>query len=201
MITVVLADDHVIFREGLRTLLSFQPDIKIIGEAGDGNAALAMILAKTPDVAVIDITMPEMNGIKVVGEAKGVKTAFIILTMHGDALVASRALASGAKGYVIKDGAFDELVKAIKEVNAGRQYVSPSISIDLQSLGERPALTERETEILKLVARGKSNREMSDILFISMTTVGTHRANIMNKLNLRKATDLARYATENGLLS
>lgn len=201
MITVVLADDHVIFREGLHTLLSFQPDIKVIGEAGDGNAALAMILEKTPDVAVIDVSMPEMDGIKVVGEANGVKTAFIILTMHGDAHVASRALANGAKGYVIKDGAFDELTKAIKEVNAGRQYVSPSISMDLQSLGERPVLTERETEILKLVARGKNNREISNILFISMHTVGTHRANIMGKLNLHKATDLARYAAENGLLS
>ena len=201
MITVILADDHVIFREGLRTLLSFQSDIKVIGEAGDGNAALAMIMAKTPDVAVIDITMPEMNGIKVVGEAKGLKTAFIILTMHGDALMASRALSSGAKGYILKDDAFEELAKAIKEVNAGRQYVSPSISMDLQSLGERPALTERETEILKLVARGRNNREISDILFISMKTVGTHRANIMKKLNLHKATDLARYATEIGLLS
>jgi len=201
MITVVLADDHVIFREGLRTLLSFQSDIKIIGEAGDGNAALAMIMAKTPDVAVIDISMPEMNGIKVVEEAKGLKTAFIMLTMHGDALMASRALSSGATGYILKEDAFEELAEAIKEVNAGRQYVSPSVSMCLQSLVERPALTERETEILKLVARGRNNREISDLLFISMKTVGTHRANIMKKLNLHKATDLARYAVEIGLLS
>lgn len=201
MITVILADDHIIFREGLRTLLSFQPDIKIIGEAGDGKAALALILEKTPDVAVIDISMPEMDGIKVVWEAKGLKTALIILTMHGDALVASRALASGAKGYILKDGAFEELVKAIKEVNAGSQYVSPSISMELQSLGERPTLTERETEVLKLVAGGKNNREISGILFISMKTVETHRANIMKKLNLHKAADLVRYAIETGLLS
>lgn len=200
MITVILADDHVIFREGLRTLLSFQPDIKIIGEAGDGKAALDLIRAKAPDVAVIDISMQEMNGIEVVEEAKGLKTVFIMLTMHDDALVASRALASGARGYILKDGAFEGLVKAIKEVNAGRQYVLPSISMSLQSLDERPTLTERETEVLKLVARGKNNREISDILFISMKTVGTHRANIMKKLSLHKAADLVRYAIDNGLL-
>lgn len=139
MITVVLADDHAIFREGLATLLSFQPDIKVVGQAGDGNAALELIKTVEPDLAVIDISMPEKDGIEVAKEAKGLKTAFIILTMHGDAFRASQALENGARGYLLKEGAFDELVKAIREVEKGGRFISPPVLRELEAAKNDPA--------------------------------------------------------------
>lgn len=204
MIRVIIADDHTIFRQGLSKLLSSESDIEVIGEAGDGDAALALILEKRPDVAVIDISMPGKNGIEVLREARETDTGIIILTMHRDALRAAQALNSGAKGYLLKDGAVDELVSAIVKVNEGKRYISPSVSAELmlytKQAMERPVLTERENSVLKLIAGGLSNREIAERLCISIKTVETHRAKIMNKLDLHKVADLVRYAFENGIV-
>lgn len=205
MIRVIIADDHTIVRQGLCKLLSAQKDIKIIGDVGDGDSALDLILSERPDVAVIDISMPGKNYIEIVRETKGknIKTGIIILTMHKDILKADTALKSGAKGYLVKDAALDELANAIMCVIAGEVYISPSISAELtayrQPGGGKTFLTEREEEVLKLIAAGLSNREIADRLSISIKTVDTHRASIMHKLDLHKTADLVRYALDKGI--
>lgn len=205
MIRVIIADDHTIVRQGLCKLLSAQKDIKIIGDVGDGDSALALILSERPDVAVIDISMPGRSGIEVAREVKNkdIKTEIIILTMHKDILKADTALKSGAKGYLLKDAALDELANAIMCVIAGEIYISPSVSAELTAYRQagrgKAFLTEREENVLKLIAAGLSNRGIADRLAISIKTVETHRARIMHKLDLHKATDLVRYAIEKGI--
>lgn len=202
MIRVIIADDHPIFRQGLSKLLSAQKDINIVGKAGDGEAALKLILSERPDVAVIDISMPGKNGIEVVRETKAqdIKTGIIILTMYKDMLKADHALKSGAIGYLIKDDALDELISAIRSVHAGNVFISPSVSAELTAYRQaergKAFLTTREEEVLELIVGGMTNREIADRLFISIKTVDTHRARIMDKLDLHKTADLVRYAIE-----
>jgi DNA-binding NarL/FixJ family response regulator len=208
MIRVIVADDHIIFRQGLLKLLQSAEGITIAGEAGDGKEALAMIVKESPDIAVLDISMPGLSGIEISKElkARGYATKVVYLTMHNDVLTAQKALTSGGvSGYILKDDAFEDLLYAIKSVSSGGKFISPSISDKiLQSsplkVVEKNILTEREREILKLIASSLTNRKIADKLSISVKTVETHRARILQKLDFHTTAELVKYAIKTGLL-
>lgn len=207
MIRVVIADDHVIFRQGLLKLLQSARDISVIGEAGNGNEILNLIIRERPDLAILDISMTGLGGLEIAEEIrnKKVDTKVIFLTMHNDPLTAKKAILSGASGYIIKDNAFEDLLYAIRAVASGGKFISPSISEKVlnscmaKEVGNH-ILTVRESEILRLIASGLSNKQIADKLCISVKTVETHRARIMQKLDLHTTADLVRYAIRTGLL-
>ena len=207
MIRVVIADDHVIFRQGLLKLLQSARDISVIGEAGNGNEILNLIIRERPDLAILDISMTGISGLEIAEEIrnKKVDTKVIFLTMHNDPLTAKKAILSGASGYIIKDNAFEDLLYAIRAVASGGKFISPSISEKVlnscmaKEVGNH-ILTVRESEILRLIASGLSNKQIADKLCISVKTVETHRARIMQKLDLHTTADLVRYAIRTGLL-
>jgi two-component system response regulator NreC len=212
-IRVLLADDHTILRAGLRMMLDAQPDIEVVGEASDGRQALAEAQRLQPDIVLMDITMPEMNGIEATRQVKRAldSTRVLILTMHENEEYLFQVLRAGASGYILKEAASTELISAIRIVCAGRFYMSPSaqsmmVGDYLQRVrsGEErdsySALTEREREILKLVAEGHTNNQIAERLFISPKTVDTHRTHIMDKLNLHSRAELVKYAMRRGLL-
>ena len=212
-IRVLLADDHTILRAGLRMMLDAQPAIEVVGEASDGRQALAEAQRLQPDVVLMDITMPEMNGIEATRQVKRAleSTRVLILTMHENEEYLFQVLRAGASGYILKEAASTELISAIRIVCAGRFYMSPSaqsmmVGDYLQRVrsGEErdsySALTEREREILKLVAEGHTNNQIAERLFISPKTVDTHRTHIMDKLNLHSRAELVKYAMRRGLL-
>jgi DNA-binding NarL/FixJ family response regulator len=208
MITVVLADDHIIFRQGLIKLLQSADDISVTGEAGDGNEILKVILREKPDVALLDITMSGLDGFEVFEQIKknSLSTKVIFLTMHNDPLTARKALMSKASGYVIKDNAFEDLLYAIRAVSAGGKFISPSISDKILNAAplagaSRNVLTEREREILTLIASGLTNKKIADQLSISIKTVETHRTRILQKLDIHSTADLVKYAIRTGLLT
>lgn len=212
-IRVLLADDHTILRAGLRMMLNAQPDIEVVGEASDGRQALAEALRLQPDVVLMDITMPEMNGIEATRQIKRAleSTRVLILTMHENEEYLFQVLRAGASGYILKEAADTELISAIRVVYSGRFYMSPSAQtmmvgdylLRVRSGEERDsysALTEREREILKLVAEGLTNNQIAERLYISPKTVDTHRTHIMDKLNLHSRAELVKYAMRRGLL-
>ncbi|OGW44992.1 MAG: DNA-binding response regulator [Nitrospirae bacterium RBG_13_41_22] len=207
MIRVVIADDHVIFRQGLLKLLQSARDISVIGEAGNGNEILNLIIRERPDLAILDISMTGISGLEIAEEIrnKKVDTKVIFLTMHNDPLTAKKAILSGASGYIIKDNAFEDLLYAIRAVASGGKFISPSISEKVlnscmaKEVGNH-ILTVRESEILRLIASGLSNKQIADKLFISVKTVETHRTKIIQKLDLHTTADLVRYAIRTGLL-
>lgn len=212
-IRVLLVDDHTILRAGLRMMIDAQPDIEVVGEASDGRQALAEAQRLQPDVVLMDITMPEMNGIEATRQLKRAldSTRVLILTMHENEEYLFQVLRAGASGYILKEAAGAELISAIRIVNSGRFYMSPSaqsmmVGDYLQRVrsGEErdsySALTEREREILKLVAEGHTNNQIAERLFISPKTVDTHRTHIMDKLNLHSRAELVKYAMRRGLL-
>jgi len=207
VIKVVIADNHVIFRQGLVQLLQSEEDISIAGEAGDGYETLNLVTDKKPDILILDITMPGLDGFEVYEKIKsqGIETKVIFLTMHKDPLIAKRAVQSNAAGYVLKDNAFEDLLYAIRAVYSGGTFISPSISDKI--LKESPlkeqayqTLTVREREVLRLIASGLTNKQVAKKLFISVKTVETHRTNIMQKLDIHITADLVRYAIKIGLL-
>ena len=207
MIKVIIADDHVIFRQGLLKLLQSATDIAVIGEAGEGHESLGLIKKEKPDVAVLDISMPGLNGIEIVKEIEilGLATNVIFLTMHNDPLTAKKAMQSNALGYVLKDDAFEDLLYAIRAAASGRTFISPSISEKILKSGkpkeiENRILTEREQEVLRLIALGLTNKKIAEKLFISVKTVDTHRTRILQKLGAHTAVDLVRYAIKIGLI-
>ena len=212
MITVVLADDHLIFREGLRALLSAEPDLRIVGEAGDGLEAVQLVERLQPDVLVLDLMMPGLNGDEVARQVSQHvrKTRIVVLSMHTSEAYVLKALRSGAVGYVLKGSGSTELVQAIREVAQGRRYLSPPLSeraieayiqkAQGSSLDLYETLTTREREVLQLVAQSCSNVDIASRLSISPRTVETYRANVMRKLDLRTQTDLIRYALRQGIL-
>jgi DNA-binding NarL/FixJ family response regulator len=207
MIRVIVADDHIIFRQGLLKLLQSAEGITVAGEAGDGKEALAMIVKESPDIAVLDISMPGLSGIEISKElkARGCATKVVYLTMHNDVLTAKQALISGVSGYILKDDAFEDLLYAIKAVASGRKFISPSISDKILhssplKVVEKNILTEREREILKLIASGLTNKKIADKLSISVKTVETHRARILQKLDFHTTAELVKYAIKTGLL-
>ena len=207
MITVVIADDHVIFRQGLLKLLQSAEDIEVVADTGSSDEALRLIVEKKPDVAILDISMPGLSGIEIMEEVqrKGIGTKIVFLTMHSDPLTAKRAIQSNASGYVLKDDAFEDLLYAVKAVASGGTFVSPSISEKVLKLEagrekEGSILTGREREVLQLIASGLTNKKIADKLCVSVKTVETHRTRILQKLGAHTAADLVRYAIKTGLL-
>jgi len=210
--TIMLADDHRIVRQGLRALLEAEPDFHLVDEAGDGLEAVQLVERLRPDVLVLDLMMPGLSGMEVTREVskRSPETRVIILSMHANEAYVLEALRNGAVGYVLKDSSADELVQAVREVVAGRRFLSSPLSeraIDAYvskaqqaPLDRYETLTAREREVLHLVAEGHTNAEIADRLSISSRTAETHRANMMRKLNLQGQTDLIRYALRRGII-
>jgi len=213
-IRVLLADDHTLMRRGLRLIVEQQPDIVVVGEAEDGRQAVALSASVKPDVAVLDIGMPNLNGIEAARQITDGESgaAVVILSMHADETYILRALKAGARGYLLKDSAESDLVRAIRSVAEGKSFFSPAVSKvlledyvkKLQRTGSEDSydlLTPREREILQLVAEGKSNKEVANLLHLSVYTVETHRANMMEKLKLKSVPELILYAVRKGIIS
>ncbi len=206
-IRVVIADDHTIFREGLCKLLSSEKEIEVCGYASGGKEAAEIIRRERPDVAILDVSMPDRNGLELARELlrENTSTKIILLTMHRDSLTARSAISCGVSAYVLKDNAFDDLLYAIKTVFSGGVFLSPSIAAllvdeNIREKGKQIGLSDREKEVLILIASGLSNKEISKKLFISIKTVETHRARIMEKLGAHSTADLVRYAVKSGLV-
>ena len=213
MIRILLADDHTIMRSGLRLLLERYPDLRVIAEAANGREALQLAEEHRPDIAVMDVGMPHLNGLEAARQivAKAPETRVIILSMHSDESYVVRALKAGARGYLLKDSAEADLVDAIKAVRNGKTFFSPAIAEvlnrDYMSKLERQGvedsyelLTTREREILQLIAEGRGNKEVAAMLHLSLHTVDTHRGNIMEKLNLHSVPELILYAVRKGVV-
>lgn len=209
--SILLADDHVMFRRGVRKIIQGLPRVEVVGEASDGLELLELLKKTNPDLVIMDISMPNLRGLEATREIKIINAAVkvLILTMHKDKEYLYYAFSAGAEGYLLKEDADSELLSAIETLRKGGTYISPLLSSQLTDLllersrpGERPpmggTLTVREREILKLIAEGKSSKEIGHLLFISSRTVQHHRANIMRKLNLKKTADLVRYAMQKG---
>jgi two-component system response regulator NreC len=212
-INLILADDHAVVRSGIRMLLEAQPDIEIVAEAETGKDAVSLVRSLRPDVIVMDIQMPDMNGIEATKQIKisNPDTAVLALTMHEDDQYFFEMLHAGASGYVPKRAAPDELVTAIRTVGRGDVFLYPSLTTRLvrdylnrAESGEQPLLyndlTPREREVLTLIAEGLSNQEIAERLVISVKTVDRHRENIMRKLNMHSRIDLVKYAIKIGLI-
>jgi two-component system, NarL family, response regulator NreC len=204
MIRVLLADDHETVREGLRLLVDAQEDMEVVGEAGDGKAALDQISALHPDVLVLDLTMPGMSGLNTARVLKGgtAKPAVVALTRHDDDAFVQELIGAGALAYVLKQSSSATLLNAIRVAAAGGQFLDPALPPpeyprDPRRRAQTPPVTERESEVLRMVAIGHSNKEIAAALNISVKTVEVHKANAMRKLNLRGRTDVVRYAVMN----
>ena len=203
-IRLLLADDHAILRAGLKMLLDAQPDMLVVAEASDGEEAVRRALATRPDVAVIDLTMPGLSGVETLQRLRRElpSARLLVLTMHDDPGYARVTQAAGAAGHVIKDSESSELLAAIRAVHRGRTFVvgTAARAGQRESLGPAPALSPRERQVLELLARGHTNREIAGRLFLSVKTVETHRARLSDKLGLHRRADLVRLALELGLL-
>lgn len=212
-IRVVLADDHRIMREGLRALLEKELDMEVVGAADTGRSAVELAGTLQPDVVVMDMTMPDLNGIEATRQVVAVNPAIkvLALSMHSDKRFVAGALGAGASGYLLKDCALAELVRAIRIVVGGQTYLSPSIaSMVVQSYTRRlqdtdssllSTLTPREREVLQLIAEGRSVKEIAHTLHLSVKTVETHRQQTMNKLGIRTVAELTKFAVREGLTS
>jgi DNA-binding NarL/FixJ family response regulator len=211
---ILLADDHTIVRQGIRKIVEDQPDWEVVAEAGDGREAVRQALELKPDIALLDIGMPLLNGIEAAAQitrrAPAVKV--VILSMHPNEAYITRALQAGAKGYLLKDSADTDLIRALTLVSQGKSFFSPAVTkvmLDdyVRHLAARgvvdryDSLSEREREIFQLVAEGRSNKEIADLLFVSPNTIETHRAHIMEKLDVHSAVELVLYAVRRGLIS
>jgi two-component system, NarL family, response regulator NreC len=210
-ITVVLADDHAVLRAGLRALLSAEPDIEVVGEAGDGEEAVLLAERLNPDVVVMDISMPRMDGLRATRQllARQPNARVLILTMHSEDQYLLQVLEAGGAGYVLKNSADTDLLDAIRVVAEGKAYLYPSATkllLEAYRRGDRVGepregvLTDREEEVLKLTAEGYSNTEIAGRIYLSPKTVDTYRQRIMEKLGLHHRAELVRYALDRGLL-
>lgn len=204
---IALADDHALFRKGLKKILEETPDLEVIGEAGDGLELLHLLKSLSPDMIILDISMPNLRGIEAIYEIKRMRpeARILILTMYKDKEYLCQAISAGADGYFLKKDADAELFSAIAKIRRGEMYVSPSLAEEFAGNWElilhefrKPILTPREREILHLIAAGKSSKEIAEIFFISVHTVERHRANIMEKLHLKNTADLVKYAIQKG---
>jgi len=213
-IRILLADDHTVVRDGIRVLLERQVGFEIAGEASDGIEAVRLAEESNPDVVLMDIAMPLLNGIEATRRivAKCPQTAVIVLSMHYDESYIIRSLKAGARGYLVKDSARTDLINGIRAVHEGRSFLSPKVSRILQDDHLRQLeskglddsydlLTDREREILQLVAEGRTNKEIANLLNISPYTIDTHRTHIFQKLNLHSAPELILYAVRKGIIS
>lgn len=213
MITIVLAEDHQIVREGLKALLANEKGIRLLGEAGDGLEAVALVAKCKPKVLVLDLMIPRLHGLEVIRRVsvEEPSTRVLVLSMHSDEPYVVEALHSGALGYVLKDCVGATLIEAIRAVAAGKRYLSPSLAERaMQAFFSNPreagldpydTLTERERLVLRLAAEGASNPDIGKKLFISPRTAESHRANLMRKLSLRSQTDLVRYAIRKEIIT
>jgi two-component system response regulator NreC len=213
-IRILLADDHTVVRKGLRLLLESQPEFRVIADAANGREAVAMAEEHKPDVVVMDVAMPTLNGIEAARQiaARLPHTAVVFLSMHSDESYVLKALKVGARAYLLKDSAEHDLINAVKAVSGGKSFFSPAISRMLmedymRQMQERKLedsyelLTTREREVLQLLAEGKNNKDVAGILNLSLYTVETHRSNIFQKLNLHSGAELILYAIRKGVIS
>jgi two-component system response regulator NreC len=213
-IRILLADDHTVMRSGLRLLLERQPNLVVVGEAADGRQAVELAASEKPDVVVMDIAMPHLNGVEAARQI--VKSApliaVVILSMHSDESYVIRSLKAGARAYLLKDSAESDLISAIHAITEGKSFFSPLVRRILKEdymhqLAEMGAedtyelLTTREREVLQLVAEGKSNKEVANLLNLSLYTVETHRTHILQKLNIHSVPELILYAVRKGIIS
>jgi DNA-binding NarL/FixJ family response regulator len=212
---IILADDHRMMRQGVRRILEEQPGLKIIGEAGDGLELLALMKKNVPDLVIMDVSMPNLRGIEATREVKSQfpKVKVLILSMYKDKDYLAQAIAAGADGYILKEDADIELYSALKAIRTGSHYVSPTLADQvtdsfIKVLRKHPKqetqgreLTTRESEVLKLIAEGKTSREIADLLTISVRTAENHRLNLMRKLGFKKNIQLVRYAITKGYVS
>ncbi len=210
-IRILLADDHIITRQGLRSLLDNQSDMEVVGDAENGRTAVELSDELEPDIVIMDVSMPDLNGIEatrqIISQSPNIK--IIALSMHSDSLYVSEMLKSGASGYLLKDCAFEELTEAIRIVTSDKTYLSPSISgvviddylhrLSKTDVSDPDVLTDRERQILQPIAEGKTTKQIALQLHISTKTVETHRRQIMNKLNLHSVAELTKYAIRKGL--
>jgi two-component system response regulator NreC len=204
-ITIVLADDHAIVRGALRSLLEGQSDFEVVGEASDLASAREAVATHGPQVLILDVNMPDGLAVEIVADLReeAAETEIVLLTMERDLTLARRALESGARGYLFKDAAHLELIDAVRHAAAGSEYLPAAVAAGLKAGGgedERPLLSPRETEVLRLLALGHTNREIADALDLSVRTVETHRAHVQQKLGLASRPELTRYALANGII-
>lgn len=211
-IRILIADDHAVLRAGLRMLLDAQPDMEVVGEAQDGQEALERVRQLTPDVVLLDVTMPRAGGLEVIEAIRRTspRSRVLMLTMHDDEGYLKEALAAGGSGYVLKRAADAELLTAIRAVHRGGTYLHHEHARALlegmvdrqrtQEAGQEPVLSRREQEVLRLIALGYTNRQAAEMLYLSVKTVETYRARVMAKLGLHTRAELVRYALRHGLL-
>lgn len=207
-IRILLADDHAVVRQGFRAILAQQPDMQIVGEAGNGREVMALAEQTKPNVIVMDVAMPELNGIeatrRLMASVPGARV--LALSMHKDSVYVREMLKAGAKGYLLKDSVENDLLEAVRVLSRGGEYISPAVQPALfsayRSEGATPLdqLTSREREVLQLIAEGKTNKEVAAVLNISVFTVDAHRGRIMEKLNVHNVNELVRFAVRNGLV-
>ncbi len=213
MIRVIVADDHHLVRQGIRALLEKADDIGVVGEAADGQEAVELVKCLAPDVLVVDIAMPRLDGIQVTRRVRtlGVVTQVVILSMYSDQTLVRQALRNGAKGYLLKRSVTEELLLAVRAASRGESFLSPGVSepivesfLALHADAEEPEpfdrLTPREREVLQLVAEGHTNRAIAQILKVSVKTVEKHRTNLMSKLGVHDVAGLVRVAVKHGLI-
>ena len=211
---IVVGDDHTLMRQGVRKILEDCKDWQVVGEAGNGRDAVRLILSLEPDVAILDIGMPLLNGIEatrqIIRRLPNVRV--LIVSMHSDEAYITQALHAGAKGYLLKDSADADLIRAVADVAAGRSFFSPAVAkvmLDdyVRHLAERgivdryDSLSEREREVFQLIAEGHSNKEIADLLSVSSATIETHRAHILQKLDVHNTAELVLYAVRRGVIS
>lgn len=205
--TIVLADDHVMFRKGLKKIITGVADFDVIGEANNGMELLDILKKTTPQLIILDISMPKLRGLEAAREIKQTypHIKILVLTMHKKKEFVHQAMEAGAEGFLLKEDADSELLQAIAALKQGKRFISPLLTSELMDLAvSKPApdlLTNRERQVMKLLAEGKSHKEIADLLYISIFTVRNHRENIMKKLNLKNLVALVRYAMNHGYLS
>jgi DNA-binding NarL/FixJ family response regulator len=205
--SIVLADDHVMFRQGVKRIIEETPGLEVVGEANDGLELLNLLKARLPELVILDISMPHLRGLEATREIKKLypRVKIIFLTMHRSREFLQQALEAGADGFLLKEDADLELLRAIDAVKAGKKFISTLLSTEMADLAlrDQPAdtdpLSPREKTIVKLLAEGKTPKEIADLLYISIFTVRRHRDNIMRKLNLKRLADLIKYALSRGI--
>jgi len=211
-IKIILADDHKIVRQGMRSLLESHPGFEVVGEASDGEEALKLMESLSPDIAFMDVMMPNLNGIEAakIARQRGLKTKLIFLSMHANSTYAVRALQSGALAYLLKDSDFTEILQAIQNVMEGRRYLSAAMSdevfetllhVNVDKSDALEILSTREREVLQLIAEGNTNNVIAEKLTLSVRTVEAHRAHIITKMRFNSQSDLVRYAIQQGLIT
>jgi DNA-binding NarL/FixJ family response regulator len=213
-ITVFLADDHAVLRDGLKFMIDAQPDMQVVGAAADGREAVRQIEQLCPNVVIMDIAMPQLNGIEATQQVGNLcpQTKVIILSMHHSPEHINRALQAGARGYLLKEAASNEIIEAITQVNAGQRYLSQKVSAQMVNHYLKPketgpganalaGLSAREREVLQLVVEGKTTAEISDSLALSTRTIDNYRSRIMQKLNINILPDLVKFAIRHGITS